>query len=84
MTIKKIQKQCALGHESKTVLDYGNLIRPISELLRLRCDFGTLTHGTSNFDLKTLSSEEFYGKMIGDHLKTMFNFITLPGESRRL
>lgn len=72
-----------LGHEPKTVLDYGNVIRPISELLRLRSELGTLTHGTSNFDLKTLSSEKFYGNWIGDRLKTMFNFITLPGESRR-
>nr|WP_320118480.1 hypothetical protein [uncultured Marinifilum sp.] len=71
------------GRESKTVQDYGNIIRPISELLSLRSDLGTLTHGTSNFTLSTLSSNEFYGKMIGDRLKMMFNFITLSGESRR-
>lgn len=72
------------GRESKTVQDYGNITRPISELLSLRSDTGTLTHGTSNFTLKTLSSEEFYGGMIGDRLKMMFNFITLEGESRRV
>ena len=72
------------GRESKTVLDYGNVTRPISELLSLRSDIGSLTHGTSNFTLNTLSSDEFYGKMIGDRLKMMFNFITLPGESRRI
>ena len=72
------------GRESKTIQDYGNVIRPISELLSLRSDIGTLTHGTSNFTLQTLSSEEFYGRMIGDRLKMMFNFITLPGESRRV
>lgn len=72
------------GRESKTVQDYGNIIRPISELLSLRSDLGTLTHGTSNFTLSTLSSNEFYGKMIGDRLKMMFNFITLYGESRRV
>jgi hypothetical protein len=44
---------------------------------------GTITHATSNFTLKTLSSDEFYGGMIGDRLKTMFNFITMQGESRR-
>ncbi|WP_297088260.1 hypothetical protein [uncultured Draconibacterium sp.] len=71
------------GRESKTIQDYGNVIRPISELLSLRSDVGTLTHGTSNFTLNTLSSEEFYGRMIGDRLRMMFNFITLPGESRR-
>lgn len=72
------------GRESKTIQDYGNVIRPISELLSLRSDLGTLTHGTSNFTLQTLSSEEFYGGMIGDRLKMMFNFITLHGESRRV
>ncbi|KAA6308944.1 hypothetical protein EZS27_039481 [termite gut metagenome] len=71
------------GRESKTVQDYGNINRPISELLSLRSDAGTLTHGTTNFTLDTLSSEEFYGRMIGDRLKMMFNFITLQGESRR-
>jgi DNA replication protein DnaC len=72
------------GRESKTIQDYGNIIRPISELLSLRSDLGTLTHGTSNFTLQTLSKEDFYGGMIGDRLKMMFNFITLPGESRRV
>ena len=71
------------GRESKTVQDYGNISRPISELLSLRSDAGTLTHGTTNFTLETLSSEEFYGAMIGDRLKMMFNFITMKGESRR-
>jgi len=72
------------GRESKTVQDYGNITRPISELLSLRSDAGALTHGTTNFILNTLSSDEFYGGMIGDRLKTMFNFITLYGESRRI
>jgi DNA replication protein DnaC len=71
------------GRESKTVQDYGNISRPISELLSLRSDAGTLTHSTTNFTLETLSSEEFYGAMIGDRLKMMFNCITLQGESRR-
>lgn len=72
------------GRESKTIQEYGNIIRPISELLSLRSDAGTLTHGTTNFILKTLASDKFYGGMIGDRLKTMFNFITVPGESRRV
>jgi DNA replication protein DnaC len=71
------------GRESKTVQDYGNIVRPISELLSLRSDAGTLTHGTTNFTSETLSSEDFYGAMIGDRLKMMFNFITMKGESRR-
>ena len=72
------------GRESKTVQDYGNISRPISELLSLRSDVGVITHGTTNFTLATLSSDEFYGGMIGDRLKVMFNFITLNGESRRV
>jgi DNA replication protein DnaC len=72
------------GRESKTVQDYGNVSRPISELLSLRSDIGVVTHGTTNFTFATLSSDEFYGGMIGDRLKVMFNFITLNGESRRV
>jgi DNA replication protein DnaC len=72
------------GRESKTVMDYGSISRPIAELLSLRSNIGTLTHGTTNFTLATLSSDEFYGGMIGDRLKEMFNFITLKGESRRI
>lgn len=72
------------GRESKTVQDYGNVSRPISELLSLRSDVGVITHGTTNFTFATLSSDEFYGGMIGDRLKVMFNFITLNGESRRV
>ena len=71
------------GRESKTVQDFGNILRPISELLCIRGDMGTLTHGTTNFTLETLSSAEFYGGMIGDRLRMMFNFIPIPGESRR-
>jgi DNA replication protein DnaC len=71
------------GREPKTVQDYGNILRPMSELLSIRGDMGTLTHGTTNFTLETLSSAEFYGGMIGDRLKMMFNFIPLQGESRR-
>ena len=71
------------GRESKTIQDYGNISRPISELLSLRSDVGVITHGTTNFTLETLSSAEFYGGMIGDRLKVMFNYINLGGESRR-
>lgn len=71
------------GRESKTVQDFGNILRPISELLSLRADTGALTHGTTNFSFETLASSEFYGGMIGDRLKMMFNFIPVPGESRR-
>ena len=71
------------GREPKQVMDYGNLKSPIIELLCERYDNGTLTHGTSNFTLETLSSDNQYGKMTGDRIKSMINFIELKGESRR-
>lgn len=71
------------GRESKTIQDYGNILRPISELLSVRLDIGAITHGSTNFTFETLASNDFYGGMIGDRLKMMFNFITLQGDSRR-
>ncbi|KAA6341033.1 hypothetical protein EZS27_011124 [termite gut metagenome] len=71
------------GREPKQVMDFGNSRSPMVELLCERYDTGAWTHGVSNFTLETLSSENQYGKMTGDRLKSMFNFIELKGESRR-
>jgi DNA replication protein DnaC len=71
------------GREAKQIMDFGNLKSPMIELLCERYDTGAWTHGTSNFTLETLSSENQYGKMTGDRIKSMFNFIELKGESRR-
>jgi DNA replication protein DnaC len=71
------------GREPKQIMDFGNLRSPIIELLCERYDNGTWTHGTSNFTIETLCSENQYGKMTGDRIKSMFNFIELKGESRR-
>lgn len=71
------------GREPKTVLDFGNTIRPVAELLNARAESGATTHGTTNFSLETLSSDDFYGKMVGDRLRAMFNFIVLVGDSSR-
>jgi len=71
------------GREPKQIMDFGNLKSPIIELLCERYDNGSLTHGTSNFTLDTLCSENQYGKMTGDRIKSMFNFVELKGESRR-
>lgn len=71
------------GREPKQVMEFGNLRSPMIELLCERYDSGAWTHGVSNFTLDTLSSENQYGKMTGDRLKSMFNFIELKGESRR-
>jgi len=72
-----------LGREPKQIMNYGNLRSPMVELLCERYDTGAWTHGTSNFTLETLSSDSFYGKMTGDRIKAMFNFLELKGESRR-
>ena len=71
------------GREPKQIMEYGNLKSPIIELLCERYDNGSLTHGTSNFTLDTLCCENQYGKMTGDRIKSMFNFVELKGESRR-
>ena len=71
------------GREPKQIMDFGNLRSPIIELLCERYDNGAWTNGVSNFTLETLSSENQYGKMTGDRIKAMFNFIELKGESRR-
>jgi len=71
------------GREPKQVMDFGNLRSPIIEILCERYDTGAWTHGTSNFTLDTLCSENQYGKMTGNRLKSILNFIELKGESRR-
>ncbi|CDN31768.1 hypothetical protein BN938_1688 [Mucinivorans hirudinis] len=71
------------GREPKAVMDFGNTIRPLAELISLRAETGAITHATSNFSLETLSGDDFYGKMIGDRLRAMFNFIVVDGDSRR-
>lgn len=71
------------GREPKQIMDFGNLRSLMIELLCERYDTGAWTHGTSNFTLETLCSENQYGKMTGGRLKSMFNFIELKGESRR-
>lgn len=71
------------GREPKQIMDFGNLRSPVIELLCERHDIGAWTHGTTNFTLETLSAENQYGKMTGDRIKSMFNFIELKGNSRR-
>ena len=72
------------GREPKSVMDFGNTYHPMAELISVRADKPTITHGTTNFTLETLTSDGFYGSMIGDRLRAMFNFIVLDGGSRRM
>ncbi len=71
------------GREPKSVMEFGNVINPLSELIFARADKAVATHGTTNLLLETLASKEYYGAMIGDRLRAMFNFIVLEGGSRR-
>lgn len=71
------------GREPKQIMDFGNLRSPVIELLCERYDNGAWTHGTTNFTFDTLYGENQYGRMTGDRLKSMFNFIELKGDSRR-
>lgn len=72
-----------LGREQKEINIYGTVIQPMSRVLQDRYDSGAPTFAIANFKLDTLGSNEYYGKMIGDRLKQMFNEIELTGESRR-
>ena len=71
------------GREPKQIMDFGNLRSPVVELLCERYDAGAWTHGTTNFTFDTLCAENQYGRMTGDRLKSMLNFVELKGESRR-
>ncbi len=72
-----------LGREPKSTYDYGNQSRPLVELLCARAENRSFTHATTNFALETLVSSEYYGAMVGDRLRAMFNFIIVDGLSRR-
>lgn len=72
-----------IGREQKEINIYGTIIQPMSRVLQERYDSGAPTFAIANFKLETLGNEDYYGKMIGDRLKQMFNEIELTGESRR-
>ncbi len=72
-----------IGREAKQVMDFGNVTCPMAELISARADKPIITHGTTNFNFETLINEDNYGEMIGDRMRSMFNFITLKGKSRR-
>ena len=72
-----------IGREAKEVLDFGNVTCPMAELISARADKPIITHGTTNFSFRELTHEDNYGEMIGDRMRSMFNFIKLSGKSRR-
>lgn len=71
------------GREARQANRYGNVEHPMQDLLTKRYVSGAITHGTSNHDENTILDAGFYGEMVADRLKSMFNFFVLSGESRR-
>lgn len=79
-----------LGREQQEVNEFGNRLRPISELMAMRYETGARTFFTSNFKISTLSKGrnekgemQGYGEYIGERIQEMTNMAILPGNSRR-
>lgn len=80
-----------IGKEPKIVKDFGNDKNPLRELLMARCEFGSLTFGTTNYSKETFESAypDFpirpdvkvttTSKRLFEHI----NFIILKGDNRR-
>ena len=73
-----IQDMCM---EEKIINSFGTKINPIGNLLAVRAEYGSLTFGTAN--KKWENFEKHYSEYIGTRAKEHFNFIFLPGASRR-
>lgn len=71
-----------LGREPEEVVDFGNVKKPIVELLAKRYECGARTYATTNFKIPTL--EEKYSQYIVSRLQEMCNYILIPGDSRRI
>jgi hypothetical protein len=69
------------GKEAKVVNNFGTLVNPISELLAVRAEYGSLTFGSTNQSLKDFSEayKEYVAKRITEHI----NWVFLPGKDRR-
>lgn len=70
-----------LGKEKKEINNFGTIVNPISELLAIRAEYGALTFGSTNMNIKSFGEayKEFISKRITEHV----NLVFLPGEDRR-
>jgi hypothetical protein len=70
-----------LGREKWEMKDYGNSINPISDLLALRAEYGSMTFGTTNMTKEEFGTayKAFITKRIFEHVNLLF----LPGKDRR-
>ena len=71
-----------LGREETEFKDYGNVMKPVIDLLALRYEAGSRTYASTNYNLDAL--EGFYGKFIRSRMEEMMTLVHVPGESRRL
>lgn len=71
-----------IGREEEKAIDYGNVIKPVIDLLSMRYEYGARTYATTNFKYEKL--ETFYGDFIRDRMEEMMTLVILPGDSRRL
>lgn len=71
-----------LGREPGEVVDFGNVKKPIIDLLAKRYECGARTYATTNFKISSL--EEKYSQYIVSRIQEMCNYILLPGDSRRI
>lgn len=70
-----------LGQEPKEVLDYGNVISPVVELLLKRYESRSFTMVTTN--LSPSEIKEHYGGRIADRFNEMMEMLLLNNESYR-
>lgn len=70
-----------LGREKWEMKDFGNSINPISDLLALRAEYGSMTFGTTNMTKDEFGTayKGFITKRIFEHVNLLF----LPGKDRR-
>lgn len=61
---------------------YGQITNVMAEVMLRRYDANVRTFGTSNLDQKTI--RKFYGERVWSRMKSMFNFIHLKGDDRRI
>lgn len=68
-----------IGKEEINAKSFGNTIHPLEDLINARYKTSGLTFGTTNLSWEDMQ----YSKHVIDRMQQMFNYILLPGNSRR-
>lgn len=69
------------GRENAEQKDFGNIIKPMTDLICARYNVGSRTFMTTNFPYAILESK--YEQFVIDRLREMCTFVALKGDSRR-